>query len=134
MDMSAAYAGGVGRKCPEAELCYDHFHVFQKVTEAVDEARKDEQKTLADSDLRLPQQSQTPDCHTVPLRRAGPLPSADMKTKDSTTAIVDSGRGWNSICRERPNRCRVGLTTSAQSPLQLGSHPDSTTHGKTGCA
>ena len=52
MDMSAAYAGVVVKKCPDAEICYDHFHVFQKVTAAVDEVRKEEQKTLGDDEQR----------------------------------------------------------------------------------
>ena len=45
MDMSAGYAGMVTR-LTNAEICFDHFHVTQKVIEAVNEVRKQEQRML----------------------------------------------------------------------------------------
>lgn len=47
MDMSAGYAGMVTR-LTDADICFDHFHVTQKVTDAVNEVRKQEQKALPD--------------------------------------------------------------------------------------
>lgn len=45
MDMSAGYAGVVSR-LTDAEICFDHFHVTQKVLDGVNEVRKQEQKSL----------------------------------------------------------------------------------------
>ena len=45
MDMSAGYAGVVARNT-DADICFDHFHVTQKVVDAVNEVRKQEQKQL----------------------------------------------------------------------------------------
>lgn len=47
MDMSAGYAGMVTR-LTDADICFDHFHVTQKVLDAVNEVRKLEQKNLPD--------------------------------------------------------------------------------------
>ncbi len=52
MDMSAGFANVVERLAPKAEICYDHFHVTQLITRAVDQVRKNEQKTIEDPELR----------------------------------------------------------------------------------
>lgn len=52
MDMSAGYASVVAQAMPQAEICFDHFHVTMGVTRAVDEVRKDEQRSMGDKDER----------------------------------------------------------------------------------
>ena len=47
MDMSASYASVICNTT-NAEICFDHFHVTQKVLDAVNEVRKLEQKELAE--------------------------------------------------------------------------------------
>jgi transposase len=47
-DMSKAFIGAVSEQFPNAELTVDKFHVKQKLIEALDEVRKDEQKSVAD--------------------------------------------------------------------------------------
>ena len=42
MDMSAAYAKGVGLALPEAQISYDRFHVVKMAIEAMDEVRRAE--------------------------------------------------------------------------------------------
>jgi transposase len=46
MDMSAGYAKVVSEFMPQADICFDHFHVTMIVNKAVDEVRKAEQKHL----------------------------------------------------------------------------------------
>jgi transposase len=52
MDMSAGYANVISSMVPQAEICYDHFHVTMKVNQAVDEVRKLEQRQMAEGDAR----------------------------------------------------------------------------------
>jgi transposase len=52
MDMSACYANVVSHMMPNAEICYDHFHVTMKVNGAVDEVRKQEQRLMPDDQGR----------------------------------------------------------------------------------
>jgi hypothetical protein len=47
IDMSAAYAKGVGENLGNALLAYDKFHVFKNVLEACDEVRKAESRADA---------------------------------------------------------------------------------------
>ena len=42
MDMSAAYAKGVGLALPGAAISYDRFHVVKMAVEAMDEVRRTE--------------------------------------------------------------------------------------------
>lgn len=42
MDMSAAYAKGVGLALPQAQISYDRFHVIAMANEAMDSVRRDE--------------------------------------------------------------------------------------------
>ena len=44
MDMSAAYAKGVGVALPEAQISYDRFHVVAMANEAMDGVRREEVK------------------------------------------------------------------------------------------
>ena len=46
MDMNAGYANVIAKYAPQADICFDHFHVTQIVTKALDTVRKEEQKTL----------------------------------------------------------------------------------------
>lgn len=50
IDMSAGYAAMLAEHMPQAEICFDHFHVTQKVNQAVDEVRKEEQRLMAGDD------------------------------------------------------------------------------------
>lgn len=52
MDMSAGYESVVRSQVPHAEICFDHFHVTQLVTKAVDSVRKQEQKSICEEDSR----------------------------------------------------------------------------------
>ena len=45
LDMSAAFIRGLTDQFPEAELTFDNFHLMQLLTEAVDETRREEQRT-----------------------------------------------------------------------------------------
>jgi transposase len=54
IDMSAAYAGAVRAKLPQAEIVHDRFHVSKLLGEAVDKVRRGEHKDLlAKGDGRL---------------------------------------------------------------------------------
>jgi len=44
-DMSPAFISGVAKEFPEAQLTFDKFHVMKIINEAVDEVRRDEQKS-----------------------------------------------------------------------------------------
>ena len=46
MDMSAGYAKLVGKYAPQADICFDHFHVTQVMMKALDSVRKEEQRAL----------------------------------------------------------------------------------------
>lgn len=52
MDMSAGYERIASNFMPNAELCFDHFHVMQVVQKAVDSTRKQEQATMSDEDKK----------------------------------------------------------------------------------
>jgi transposase len=45
LDMSAAFIRGLTDEFPEAKLTFDNFHLMQLLTEAVDETRREEQRT-----------------------------------------------------------------------------------------
>jgi transposase len=45
LDMSAAFIRGLTDQFPEAELTFDNFHLMQLLTEAVDQTRREEQRT-----------------------------------------------------------------------------------------
>jgi transposase len=45
LDMSAAFIGGLGEQFPSAQLTFDNFHLMQLMGDAVDEVRRDEQRT-----------------------------------------------------------------------------------------
>jgi transposase len=45
MDMSAAFIKGAAQNFPLAEVTYDKFHIMKIMNEAVDQVRRDEQKT-----------------------------------------------------------------------------------------
>jgi len=45
--MSPAYQKGVKKKCPDAEVVFDRFHVMQNVGKAVDEVRRREHQRLS---------------------------------------------------------------------------------------
>lgn len=45
LDMSAAFIRGLEDQFPDAELTFDNFHLMQLLTEAVDETRREEQRT-----------------------------------------------------------------------------------------
>jgi transposase len=45
LDMSAAFIRGLTEEFPEAKLTFDNFHLMQLLTEAVDETRREEQRT-----------------------------------------------------------------------------------------
>jgi transposase len=45
LDMSAAFIRGLTDQFPKAELTFDNFHLMQLLTEAVDETRREEQRT-----------------------------------------------------------------------------------------
>jgi transposase len=45
LDMSAAFIRGLKDQFPEAKLTFDNFHLMQLLTEAVDETRREEQRT-----------------------------------------------------------------------------------------
>lgn len=45
MDMSAAYAKGVGMALPQAHISYDRFHVIAMAVQAMDEVRREELRT-----------------------------------------------------------------------------------------
>jgi transposase len=45
LDMSAAFIRGLTEQFPGAELTFDNFHLMQLLTEAVDETRREEQRT-----------------------------------------------------------------------------------------
>ncbi len=48
MDMSPAFIAGVERYLPDAEITFDRFHVMQLAGQAVDQVRREEQKTVSD--------------------------------------------------------------------------------------
>jgi transposase len=50
MDMSAAYIKGVTEHAPKAEIVFDRFHVVRLLLDAVDEVRRQQQRTLEDTD------------------------------------------------------------------------------------
>lgn len=52
MDMSAGYANVISSLVPQADICYDHFHVTMKVNQAVDEVRKWEQRQMPEGEAR----------------------------------------------------------------------------------
>lgn len=52
MDMSAGYAAVVSALMPQADVCFDHFHVTMAMNKAVDEVRKTEQKQIEDQGER----------------------------------------------------------------------------------
>lgn len=45
MDMSAAYMAGVGKVMPQAAIAFDRFHVIQMANHALDEVRREEQRS-----------------------------------------------------------------------------------------
>ena len=45
LDMSAAFIRGLTEEFPKAELTFDNFHLMQLLTDAVDETRREEQRT-----------------------------------------------------------------------------------------
>jgi hypothetical protein len=45
MDMSAAYAKGVGMALPQADISYDRFHVVAMAIQAMDDVRREELRT-----------------------------------------------------------------------------------------
>ena len=45
LDMSAAFIKGLGDQFPDAELTFDKFHLMQLLGDAVDQVRREEQKT-----------------------------------------------------------------------------------------
>ena len=45
LDMSAAFIRGLRDEFPDAQLTFDNFHLMQLLTEAVDETRREEQRT-----------------------------------------------------------------------------------------
>jgi len=45
MDMSPAFISGVNNDLPKASVTFDKFHVIKKLNEALDEVRREEQKT-----------------------------------------------------------------------------------------
>jgi transposase len=45
LDMSAAFIRGLGEQLPNAQLTFDNFHLMQLLGDAVDEVRRDEQRT-----------------------------------------------------------------------------------------
>ena len=45
--MSPAYQKGAKKKCPDAVVVFDHFHVMQNVGKAVDEVRRREHQSLS---------------------------------------------------------------------------------------
>jgi len=45
LDMSAAFIRGLRDEFPDAKLTFDNFHLMQLLTEAVDETRREEQRT-----------------------------------------------------------------------------------------
>ena len=52
MDMSAGYARIVEEYMPQAENCFDHFHVVAAVNKAVNDVRKQEQESLPADDKK----------------------------------------------------------------------------------
>ena len=48
MDMSASYASLAKKYMPNADICFDHYHVIATITKAVDDVRKDAQKEITD--------------------------------------------------------------------------------------
>jgi len=48
LDMSAAYQAGIRENLPNAELCFDRFHVVALANEALEQVRRAEQKTEPD--------------------------------------------------------------------------------------
>lgn len=46
MDMSAGFANVITKYAPQADICFDPFHVTQIVTKALDTVRKQEQDAL----------------------------------------------------------------------------------------
>src|SRR5690606_32304177 len=47
IDMSAAYAKGIGQSLPSAQISYDRFHVVALANAAMDEVRREEMRTSA---------------------------------------------------------------------------------------
>ena len=47
IDMSAAYAKGIGRSLPNAQISYDRFHVVALANAAMDEVRREEMRSSA---------------------------------------------------------------------------------------
>ena len=47
IDMSAAYAKGIGQSLPNAQISYDRFHVVALANAAMDEVRRDEMRSSA---------------------------------------------------------------------------------------
>jgi len=45
LDMSAAFIGGLTEQFPQAQLTFDNFHLMQLLGEAVDQVRREEQRT-----------------------------------------------------------------------------------------
>jgi transposase len=45
LDMSAAFIGGLGEQFPQAQLTFDNFHLMKLLGDAVDQVRRDEQRT-----------------------------------------------------------------------------------------
>lgn len=52
MDMSAGYAKISCTYMPNAEKCFDHYHVIATVNKAVDEVRREEQQLLSEDDKK----------------------------------------------------------------------------------
>ena len=49
IDMSAAYAKGIGQSLPNAQISYDRFHVVALANAAMDEVRREEMRTSAEA-------------------------------------------------------------------------------------
>ena len=52
MDMSASYASLAKEYMPNADICFDHYHVIAMMTKAVDDVRKEAQKEITDEEDR----------------------------------------------------------------------------------
>jgi len=52
MDMSRSYSGAVTEHLPEVDIVFDRYHIMAHMNKAIDTARREQQRTLDDSDKK----------------------------------------------------------------------------------
>ncbi len=97
-DMSAAFAKGVGEALPNAEICYDRFHIAAMAGEAMQEVHRFEMKT----NVKLIKEALGDDTKVLKNLRWGMLKDPSDWNQKQTTAMhklqrttLQSARAWS---------------------------------------